>query len=213
MLLINFKTYEEAEGEKAVEIAKIAAAISKESSKRVAVVPNFVDLKEVSEIIETFAPHVDPLEPGSHTGHTIPAIVDFLKGVVLNHSEYPMLIKDIEAAVQMAKEEGLETVICANNVAVARAVATFEPTYVAVEPPGLIGGDVSVSTAKPDIIKEAVKVVKPKSKLLVGAGVKTKKDVEKAVELGADGVFVASGVVKAKDVRLTIKELVDGLGR
>jgi triosephosphate isomerase len=211
MLLINFKAYEQAMGDKAVEMAKVVAEMSKKTSKRIAIVPNFIDLRAVSKIAETFAPHVDPFEPGSHTGSVIPNMIGFAKGVVLNHSEKPVLLKDLEASIRMAKKLKLETVVCANNVAVAADVTTFEPTYIALEPPELIGGDVSVSTAEPDIIKKAVEAIGSKSKVLVGAGIKTKKDVEIAVKLGAHGVFVASGIVKAKDVRLAIKELVGGL--
>jgi triosephosphate isomerase len=211
MLLINFKAYEQAMGDKAVEIAKIAAEISKKTSKRIAVVPNFVDLRQVSKVVEAFAPHVDPFEPGSHTGSVVPNMIGFAKGVVLNHTEKPVLLKDLEASIRMAKKLGLETVVCANNVAVAADVTTFKPDHIALEPPELIGGDISVSTAEPDIIKKAVDAIGSQSKVLVGAGIKTRKDVEIAIELGAKGVFVASGIVKADNIKYAIKELADGL--
>jgi triosephosphate isomerase len=56
-----------------------------------------------------------------------------------------------------------------------------------------------------------VKKYSSKVKLLVGAGVKTKEDVKKAIELGTDGVILASGVVKAKDVSKAIEDLASGL--
>ncbi|MDY6788588.1 MAG: triose-phosphate isomerase, partial [Candidatus Nanohaloarchaea archaeon] len=40
---------------------------------------------------------------------------------------------------------------------------------------------------------------------------KTEEDVEKALELGAEGVLVASGVVKASDPEKEIKKFVDPL--
>ena len=46
----------------------------------------------------------------------------------------------------------------------------MEPTYIAYEPPELIGGNVSVSSAKPEIIAQAAKACNGKTKLLVGAG-------------------------------------------
>jgi triosephosphate isomerase len=49
--------------------------------------------------------------------------------------------------------------------------------------------------------------------VLCGAGVKNGRDVAKAVELGAVGVLLASGVVKAKDKRAVLMDLVSGLGR
>jgi triosephosphate isomerase len=44
--------------------------------------------------------------------------------------------------------------------------------------------------------------------VLCGAGVKTGKDVRRALELGAKGVLLASGVVKAKDPRKALQDLV-----
>ena len=47
--------------------------------------------------------------------------------------------------------------------------------------------------------------------VLCGAGVKTRADVEKAMELGAAGILLASGVVKAEDPGAVLTELVRGL--
>ena len=80
----------------------------------------------------------------------------------------------------------------------ARKVATLQPSFVAVEPPELIGGDVSVSTARPEIITGSVAAVDGVP-LLVGAGIKNGTDVRIAMKLGAVGVLVASGVVKASN--------------
>ena len=48
-------------------------------------------------------------------------------------------------------------------------------------------------------------------KVLCGAGVKNGKDVAKALELGSDGVLLASGIVKAKDKEKVIRDLASGL--
>ena len=83
-----------------------------------------------------------------------------------------------------------------------------------MEPPELIGGDISVTTADPDIVSssvEAVKAIDKNVKVLCGAGVKNGKDVAKSIELGADGVLLASGVVKAKDKERVIRDLASGL--
>ena len=93
----------------------------------------------------------------------------------------------------------------------AREVAAFSPDFIAVEPPELIGGDISVTTANPLIVEDTVSSVKDVNKkisVLCGAGVKTGKDVAKALELGADGVLLASGVVKSKDPKATLQDLI-----
>ena len=106
------------------------------------------------------------------------------------------------------------TIVCSNNIDVAKAVAVLNPDFLALEPPELIGGNVSVSQAEPEVITKLVKEVRKynkKIKLLVGAGVKTKEDVKKAIELGCDGVILASGVVKAKNITQAIEDLASGL--
>ncbi len=50
-----------------------------------------------------------------------------------------------------------------------------------------------------------------KVRVLCGAGVKTGKDVAAALSLGAEGVLLASGVVKAKDPYSVLRDLVSGL--
>ena len=58
---------------------------------------------------------------------------------------------------------------------------------------------------------DAVKNINKKIRVLCGAGVKNGKDVAKAIELGADGVLLASGVVKAKERESVIRDLASGL--
>ena len=71
------------------------------------------------------------------------------------------------------------------------------PTYFCIEPPELIGGDVSVSTAHPELIRAAVEA--SPVPVLTGAGVKTGEDLRIAAELGSAGVILASGIVLAQD--------------
>jgi triosephosphate isomerase len=48
--------------------------------------------------------------------------------------------------------------------------------------------------------------------VLCGAGVKNGEDVRKAKELGAKGILVASGVVKAENPEEAIRDLLEGFG-
>jgi len=58
---------------------------------------------------------------------------------------------------------------------------------------------------------EKVREVNPNVTVLCGAGVKNGEDVRKAIELGTEGVLLASGVVKAEDPRSALMDLADGL--
>jgi triosephosphate isomerase len=100
---------------------------------------------------------------------------------------------------------------CAANVEEAKALAALGPTFIAVEPPELIGGDISVTSADPSIVSDtvaAVKSVNPNVRILCGAGVKNGEDVAMAIKLGAEGVLLASGVTKANDVDSVLSDLV-----
>jgi triosephosphate isomerase len=98
-------------------------------------------------------------------------------------------------------------------VATTRAAAALEPDYVAVEPPELIGSGIPVSKADPEVVRgsvEAVKRIAPRVGVLCGAGITTGEDLKAALDLGSEGVLLASGIIKAKDQRQALEELVTG---
>jgi len=215
IVAINFKTYAQATGEGALRIAKAAEKIYKETGVTIVVAPQLADLYRIAQEVEipVFAQHIDPIKPGSHTGHVLPEAVKEAGavGTLLNHSENRMILADLEAAIRRAEDVGLMTMVCSNNPAVSAAVAALNPDYVAVEPPELIGTGIPVSKAKPEVITDTVELVKkvnPDVKVLCGAGISTGEDVKKALELGTVGVLLASGVTKAKDPEKAIWDLV-----
>ena len=215
IIAINFKTYAQATGEGALRIAKAAERVYKETGVTIVVAPQLADLYRIAQEVEipVFAQHIDPIKPGSHTGHVLPEAVKEAGavGTLLNHSENRMILADLEAAIRRAEEVGLMTMVCSNNPKVSAAVAALSPDYVAVEPPELIGTGIPVSKTKPEVITNTVNLVKkisPKVKVLTGAGISTGEDVKKALELGTVGVLLASGVTKAKDPEKAIRDLV-----
>lgn len=217
-LIINFKAFKEGTGKNALKIAKAAEKISNSLNVCIAVSPNFLDLKEIAKKISilSFAQHMDAVDEGAFTGYVTAYQIKEAggKGVIINHSEKRIELDCIEDVIELAKKYDLTSIVCANEIEVAKAVAVLNPDFIALEPPELIGGNISVSQAQPEVITKfviEVKKLNPKVKLLIGAGIKTKDDVKKAVELGADGVILASGVVKAKDVSKAIEDLASGL--
>ncbi|MEO2117092.1 MAG: triose-phosphate isomerase [Methanocaldococcus sp.] len=215
LIVINYKTYKESIGNKGLEIAKIAEKVSEESGITIGVAPQFVDLRMIVENtnIPVYAQHIDNINPGSHTGHILAEAVKDCgcRGSLINHSEKRMLLADIEAVINKCKNLGLETIVCTNNINTSKAVATLNPDYIAVEPPELIGTGIPVSKANPEIVEGTVKAVKEINKdvkVLCGAGISKGEDVKAALDLGAEGVLLASGVVKAKNVEEAIRELI-----
>lgn len=217
-IVLNVKTYAEATGDKALEIAQLMNKISDEVGASMAIAVQATDISKcVAEVkIPVFAEHIDPIIPGSHTGWTLPESVKEAGavGTLINHSEHRLKLADIDFCVTRAKELHLDHIICTNNIQTSKAAAALSPNFIAVEPPELIGGDISVTTADPGIVSGSVKTVKDidkNIKVLCGAGVKNGNDVRKAIELGAEGVLLASGIVKAKDKESVIRDIASGL--
>ncbi|UCE74172.1 MAG: triose-phosphate isomerase [Methanomassiliicoccales archaeon] len=218
VIIVNFKTYEKGYGAKALSLTKILQKVAEDTKANVAVAVGPTDIKEISHesSLPVFAQHIDAIGYGSHTGYILPEAAKEAGavGTLINHSEHRLRLADIEECVRRAKEIGLITCVCSNNLGTSKAASLLYPDFVAVEPPELIGGDISVSRAKPELVKgtvDAVKAVSPEVKVLCGAGVKNGEDVRKALELGSEGVLLASGVVKAKDVEQAIRDLVTGM--
>ena len=156
-----------------------------------------------------FAEHVDPVVSGAYTGSIT---VDMIKaagasGSLVNHSEKRLKYNEIAKVINLLKSRGLTSILCCESVKEAKRFKKLRPDYIAYEPKELIGSNVSVTT-KPLLIKEIVKALSP-IPVLVGAGVKTREDIEISLNLGASGVSIASGVVKAVDKEKVIKELID----
>ncbi len=215
LILVNLKTYTEGTGSRAHMIAQAAELVARESGVTIGVAPTYIDLHPICRhfAIPVYAQHVDGVEPGAHTGHIT---ADALKsagaaGSLVNHSERRLILADLEASVRALKGLKLSAVVCTNNEATSAAAAALVPEYVAIEPPELIGSGVSVSKANPEIIRRSVATVRevnPNVKVLTGAGIQSGECVKIAVDLGTDGVLLASSVVKAKDPGVVLRDLV-----
>jgi triosephosphate isomerase len=216
IIIVNFKTYLEATGRKAVELAKQAEKVSKETGASIVAAPQFADIARVAEAVEipVFAQHIDSIKPGSCTGHVL---VDSIKeagavGTLINHSEKQLKLIDIDTAIRLAREKNLISCACANNPSVSAAAAALKPDIVSIEPPELIGTGVAVSKAQPEVVTNTVKLVREVNTevtILCGAGISHGEDVAVALRLGTQGVLIASAIVKAKDPYSILREFAD----
>jgi len=218
VIIVNFKVYSEVEGPGAVRLAKDCESVAIVKKASIVVCPPMVELSKVASAVTVpvFSQHVDNRSPGSITGHVSPQSVKAAgaKGTLINHAEHRMPPQDIVAVIEACRKLGLVSVVCTDTAETSAAMAAFSPDFIAVEPPELIGGDISVTTADPAIVSRTVEMVRkvdPKVRVLCGAGVKNGKDVRAALDLGASGVLLASGVVKAKDVKAALQDLVSAL--
>jgi triosephosphate isomerase (TIM) len=216
MIVVNFKTYLESTGKRAVQLAKQAEKASKETGACIILAPQFADIVKVAESVDlsVFAQHIDPIKTGAFTGHVLAESVkeSGAVGTLINHSERQLKLSDIDSIITLAKEKDLISCVCANNPLVSAAIAAIHPDIISIEPPELIGTGISVSQAKPEVVTETVDLVQkinPELPILCGAGITVAKDVAKALNLGTQGVLVASGVVKAKNPYTVLRAFAD----
>lgn len=217
MFIINYKNYEEISGAKAAKLASVADKVSKKYKVKIAISPPHHLLSGVGNYSgPILAQHVDNAKIGSTTGFVIPELLkkSGISGSLINHSEHRIPSKDIIELVQRLQNLKMTTVVCVKNVAEAAKYAKLNPTYIAIEPPELIGSGKAVSTEKPELITKAVQAVngaRNSTKLLCGAGIVSGQDVRKAMDLGSKGILVASGIVKAKNWNAIVEEFAKGM--
>ncbi|MEX0567899.1 MAG: triose-phosphate isomerase, partial [Candidatus Njordarchaeota archaeon] len=136
-------------------------------------------------------------------------------GTLINHSEKKVETHIIKKVVEMADKIGIDVCVCAGDQEEVELVSKMKPSYVAFEPPELIGSGKSVSKMKPEELKESVKIIldvsEKKSIPLCGAGISTKEDVALAIEYGARGILVASAFVKSKNKEEVLRDFSEAI--
>lgn len=215
IVILNFKTYLESTGKNALELAKACEKVAKETGVNIAVAPQHMDLYQLSQEVDipVMAQHIDPVTAGGHTGSIL---LECAKeagaaGTLINHSEKRMKLADIDEIVKRSTAEKMLSVVCTNNIETSAAVASLGPDFVAVEPPELIGSGIPVSQAEPEVVEgtvAAVQKINPSVKVLCGAGISTGDDMKAALDLGSEGVLLASGIILAKSPEKALLDLV-----
>ncbi len=218
IVILNYKTYLESSGIKALELAHDLESAASESGITMVAAPQAADIYRISQetSLPIFAQHIDAISPGGHTGsNLIDTLVEAgVSGSLINHSENRMKLADIDEVIKQCRQNEIESCVCTNNIETSKAVAALAPDAVAVEPPELIGTGIPVSQAQPEVVEDSVKGVKAinkKVKVLCGAGITTGDDMKAAMDLGADGVLLASGIIKAESPKDALLDLVSKL--
>jgi triosephosphate isomerase len=217
MIFVNFKTFEGGTGIRALSLIKIIEDVAGLSGVKIIPAVQATDVKEAvaASKLEIWIQNIDPITYGAHTGSILPeaAYEDGASGTLLNHSEAKTGdFEKLKYSVKRAGEIGLKTLVFASDARELAQVVMLKPTYASYEPPELIGSkEISVAEAHPDIISEAAEICKSAGvPLIVGAGVHSRADVKKSLELGAVGVALATDVVAATDPRTELMDLVEG---
>lgn len=222
MIFINFKSTKNGVGTNAVRLVTIIDEVSNNSALKIVPVVQELDAYSCRNVYdgEMWLQHADA-EEGT-TGRTSIAVIsnvgDSLKigGVFLNHSEHKYHKFDaLKKTVKDCEKHGIGSLVFASDIRELEKVIKLKPEYLAFEPPELVGSkETSVAKSKPDEIKKAAEICKKfDTPLIVGAGIKDRKDVEVSLKMGAQGVAASSAVVKADDPEEILEELVSGFGK
>jgi triosephosphate isomerase len=214
-LIINFKNYEEISADKAVKLAQSALQVSEKLKVEIIVAPPQPVLALIAKDIPipVICQHVDNEKMGASTGFIVPEIAKSYGAVgsLINHSEHRIEMSSIASLVERIRRLGMTSIVCAQEPHEVAKISTFEPDFIAIEPPELIGSGRAVSKENPAIITKSIQVAGSRSSVICGAGITDKADVVKAMDLGSQGILVASGVVKATSWEEKITELACGM--
>ncbi|MBP1946992.1 triose-phosphate isomerase [Methanobacterium petrolearium] len=215
LVILNFKTYLESTGEKALQLTMALEQVAEETGVQMAAAPQGADIWRLSQEVKipVLAQHIDPVDVGGHTGSMLLECAKEAgaSGTLVNHSEQRMQLADIDMVVSKATAADMTSVVCTNNIQTSAAAAALQPDFVAIEPPELIGSGIPVSKAEPEIVEgsvAAIKDINPAVRVLCGAGISTGEDMKAALDLGSEGVLLASGIILAPDPKEALLDLV-----
>jgi len=213
-MVVNFKSYDNGVGKKALELSKIIEKEAMGAGKRAILCVQPSDIHNISYSVglPIFAQHYDVVE-GPKTGSiSLTAIKDAgAKGVLLNHAE-KRIEEGLKRHVEIAKSVGLSTLVCVQSAEEAKRVSVYRPDAIAIEVPKLIGTTISITQSKPDLIEAVVKIgIARRIPILCGAGINQPVDVTKAFELGTKGILIASAIVNSEHPGKNAKELFGAL--
>ncbi len=213
-IIVNFKHYENATGTRARSLAESLLGIRMPPSTHLYLSVSPPDLARFGPEIRNhvISQHVDPTGFGAFTGKISMEYLlrEGITGSLINHSENRIGYDEIMKIIDKAGKLHFTPFVCVKDQEEGERIIKLRPPFVAYEPPELIGGNVSVSRAKPEIISDVVSVAERYGvKVLVGAGIKNARDYQKSLELGAAGVLIASGVVKAENPKSALSSLIN----
>jgi triosephosphate isomerase len=210
IVVINFKLYPESSGKNALILAQKIASV-RAPKHAIILAPTLLTTREISKTtkLPIFAQHIDPITFGAHTGHIGMNELKESKitGVLLNHSERKVALPTLQKTILLCKKNKLQTIVCASSIAEIKLIAPLRPTFIAYEPAELIGKDISVTQAKPQIITKAQSLLQQPTKLLVGAGIHSSDDIHHALSLGAQGVLLSHAICTAKNPQKALQGL------
>jgi triosephosphate isomerase len=200
-------------GERMLRLARVADEASAKYDVRIILTPQPTDIyplaRETSHVF-IFAQHMDPIPIGRGNGSILPEALKAAGavGVILNHAEKPMTLADLAQAIKRADEVGLLSMVCADSIREAEAIAHLAPNIIVAEPTELIGTGQTSDEEYVIATTSAIKRVNPEIQVLQAAGIKDGRDVYRTIRAGADATGTTSGIMKAEDPEAMLYEMI-----
>lgn len=212
---INFKTYPQATGRKAVELALAIDKVAEQKKLSVVILPQATDLAMISQkvgYVSCWSQHVDEKRPGPATGWlTLESLISCgAKGSLLNHSEHRLPPGTVKQTISRAKDvdKTFKTMVCGQTLGQLKKMVHLKPDFLAFEIKELIGTKNSITQTQPSLIKKALLIAKNKKiPLVVGAGINSREDILLAGKMGTRGVLISSAIILANNPKQKFEEL------
>lgn len=212
--VVNPKAY--LYGEKTIQLAKQLDHLAEKYDVDILFTAQHVDAyrvaKETTHLVVTVQ-HMDGLQEGRGMGYILPeALVEAgVEAAFLNHAEHPVHVSDLVKTMRRADELDILTIVCADSVKEAQAIASLGPDVMVCEPTELIGSGQASDSSYMKETNEAVKRANADVLVLQAAGISTVADVKQALETGAEGTGGTSGIIGADDPVATVEDMLEEL--
>ena len=140
--VVNPKSY--LYGEEEYKLAAVAEELAVQYDVDILFTGQLVDLARLAHDFPHLvicAQNMEALRPGKGMGHILPEALKAagVRATFLNHAENPKTVSDLTDTIARAKELGIATVVCADDIADAKAIAQLEPDVMVCELKSLIG--------------------------------------------------------------------------
>ena len=202
-------------GKDFIELSVFADELAEKYHVSIIVTPQYVDIPIIAKKtknIFVFAQHMDSLNVGRGIGSVLPESIKAAgaSGVLLNHVERRLTREELKKTINRAREVGLMTMVCADDLSGSIEIAKNKPTIILAESPELIGGGKRVENemAAVKAINDAIHSISEQTLVLHGAGINDPEDVYKVITSGAQGTGSTSGVMLADDRFLMLEEMI-----
>jgi len=198
MILLNFKTYKQASGKSALELIRVVEKVVDQTGVKIFPAVQALDLAYLKPQtqLDLWVQHLDAIQPGRHTGRlsAYTAYQQGAAGVQLNHSENPLTEDQLKKALEICRQNQIKTLVFCADLKTLKTINNLNPDYVCWENPDNVATGQTDFHQAQNVIKQAISVCS--APFLLGAGITSAEDVKTALNLGADGVGLASAFIK-----------------